>query len=150
MFSFSLSSVFPREKKSGKEASHVWLCWKLWIYRLMPLKAPIEFGEPNWMQISGTAAQFVNVKGRCCSRALLNPPNVIFTSSHLGEPSNEICRKIWSFVPTEGGGGLPIPNFDSIFPRGFLLQYGKGSPVPTQKFPKHGTFSWKNNMLTKA
>ena len=54
-----------------------------------------------------------------------------------GEPSNWICRKIWSFVPTEGGGGLPIPNFDSIFPRVFLLQNGRGSPVPTNKITKN-------------
>ena len=35
-----------------------------------------------------------------------------------------------------GGGGLPIPNFDPIFPRVFLLQYGRGSPVPTNKITK--------------
>ena len=35
------------------------------------------------------------------------------------------------------GGGLPIPNFDSIFPRVFLLQYGRGSPVPTNKITKN-------------
>ena len=34
-------------------------------------------------------------------------------------------------------GGLPIPNFDSIFPRVFLLQYGGGSQVPTNKITKN-------------
>ena len=33
----------------------------------------------------------------------------------LGEPSNLISGKIWDFGPTEGGG-LPIPNFHTIFP----------------------------------
>ena len=48
------------------------------------------------------------------------------------------------------GGGLPIPNFDPIFPSVFLLQYGGGSPVPTNKITKNVTFPWKNNMLRIA
>ena len=62
--------------------------------------------------------------------------NFLEQVSNLGEPSNRIIGKIWSFVPTEGGGP-PIPNFDSIFPRVFLLQYGRGSPVPTNKITKN-------------
>ena len=39
----------------------------------------------------------------------------------LGEPSNLIFGKIWDFGPTEGGRGLPIPNFYPIFPEQYLL-----------------------------
>ena len=43
------------------------------------------------------------------------------THQALGEPSNLIFGKIWDFGPTEGGGGLPIPNFYPIFPEQTLL-----------------------------
>ena len=66
----------------------------------------------------------------------------------LGEPSNLIFGFVWDFVPTAN------PNFFKPKPQPYkrviLLQYGRGSPVPTQKSPKHGTFSWKNDMLRKA
>ena len=42
-------------------------------------------------------------------------------SPPLGKPSNLIFRKIWDFVPTEGGWGLPTPNFYPIFPEQTLL-----------------------------
>ena len=55
---------------------------------------------------------------------------------HKGSPQIESLEK-FGLLSQLRGGGLPIPNFDSIFPRFFLLQYGGGSPVPTNKITKN-------------
>ena len=46
---------------------------------------------------------------------------LLLFEGRLGEPSNRIFGKIWEFGPTEGGGGLRIPNFYPIFPEQTLL-----------------------------
>ena len=57
--------------------------------------------------------------------------------SHKGSPQIESLEKFGLLSQLRGGEGLPIPNFDPIFPRVFLLQYGGGSPVPTNKITKN-------------
>ena len=39
------------------------------------------------------------------------PDQRLEAAHRLGEPSNLIFGKIWEVGPTEGGGGLRIPNF---------------------------------------
>ena len=53
-----------------------------------------------------------------------------------GSPQIESLEK-FGLLSQLKGGGLPIPNFYSVFPRVFLLQYGGGSPVPPNKITKN-------------
>ena len=53
------------------------------------------------------------------------------------------------FYPNGGGGGLPVPSFDPIFPRVLLLQYGGGSLVPTKNHIKNHQKSRKKSPITK-
>ena len=41
----------------------------------------------------------------------------VLVGYELGEPSKLVSGKTWDFVPTRGGGGLPIPSCYHFFPK---------------------------------
>ena len=61
-------------------------------------------------------------------------PHIIYTWFRGAFKSN-FWKKL-GFCPNWGGGGLPILNFDPIFPRVFLLQYGGVPQSQPTKSPK--------------
>ena len=82
--------------------------------RILPyLYKPLTPPDELWLMGQGDACATVQCVHQQLASTLLNlvmetssvtVPDAPVQSAGLGEPSNRIIGKIWSFVPTEGGG----------------------------------------------